>query len=309
MQQLIARLDFSLSAFLHGTRELLYSVAVPGLPPHVRSASALRLWNSQRVIVQDDVLALALIDGDDTVHPLLLPTTGYRVFDDAHGNRARKLDFECAVVLPDQRLVVFGSGASAGRVSLCIVVPGAAPRLLDAAALYAAMGAEIRFSGGALNLEGVIVRGERIIFMHRGNGPGAGNAFAEMSLDAFVRWLEARGPVPPFVSITQLDLGNVAGIALGITDACVLDDGRVALLACAENSTSVLTDGPVLACRFAVLEDASLRMTDVRDAQNDASLLKLEGIEVVARGCFEVVADRDDPGIPALLGTLDVRGL
>ena len=67
------------------------------------------------MILQDDVSALAVLDpGTGSTQPILLPAgpDGARVFDDARGNKKFKMDLEACVVLPDERLVAFGSGSS-----------------------------------------------------------------------------------------------------------------------------------------------------------------------------------------------------
>jgi hypothetical protein len=282
------------------------------LPPFVRAASAIRRWNGMRVVVQDDVLALALLDDGERVEPLLLPMNpdGTRVFDVAHGNRSAKFDLEAAAVLPDGRLLVFGSGAGPLRESLFLLAPGATPLLVPAAALYARLRSDTAFASAGLNLEGALVAAGRLLLLQRGNGAAAGrNAIGELPVESLLEWLDHAGAVPELQRVRSFELGTVAGIPLGFTDACALADGRIALLACAEDSSSALMDGPVLACRFAILAGDDLRSCEILDAQGRPALQKFEGIEPAGHGEFDVVADDDDPQAPALLGRLLGRGM
>jgi hypothetical protein len=147
-------------------------------------------------------------------------------------------------------------------------------------------------------------------FFQRGNDTGGAgrtpqNAIVTVGEQEFVRWLDG-GAVPSVAAVTTVDLGEEAGVPYGFTDAVALEDERLVVLACAERSSSVLTDGAVLGCRVGLLDDADLRMVDVRDASGALSLLKLEGIERRAGSSneFDVVVDMDRPETPALLGRL-----
>jgi hypothetical protein len=101
-------------------------------------------------------------------------------------------------------------------------------------------------------------------------------------------------------------------VPFGFTDAAVTADGRIALLACAEDTEDARTDGPVLGCRFGWLaaEDRDVVMTDVVDADGRPTRLKLEGIEsrVDPGSVFDVVADMDRGDEPAQIAELTVSG-
>ena len=83
----------------------------------------------------------------------------------------------------------------------------------------------------------------------------------------FLAWLDGNGPVPSLRSITTFDLGVAQGVAFGFTDGAVLADGRLAFLACAEATSDVTSDGPVVGVRFGLIDDSgSVRAADVVDA-------------------------------------------
>jgi hypothetical protein len=285
----------------------------------VRAASSIRRQGHRLVILQDDVSALAVLDpSTGSTHPILLPAgpDGARVFDDVRGNKKFKMDLEACVVLPDGRLVAFGSGSSPQREKIVTIAAGkgAMAQQLSGSDLYASLRIHAAACGTRLNIEGAVVHGDWLRLLQRGNGKRGGeswNAILDISLNKFVGWLDSRNPLPPVRRIFEVHLGDVAGVAFGFTDAAVTDDGRVAFLACAEDTSDALSDGPVLGCRFGWLDadDQAVVMTDVVDSDGEPTRLKLEGIEVRAGGAsvFDVVADMDRGDEPARIAELVVR--
>ena len=289
-----------------------------GVPGHVRAASAVRRWGQRLVVTQDDVNALAVLDElEGTVLPLGLPpgADGGRVFSEAQGNKALKLDLEACVVLPDGRLVALGSGSTAARERVVVVDAGGSVRILDGAALYRGLRERVDFSGSELNVEGAVIAGEALLLFQRGNGaPREGlrpvNAVGAMDLGAFVGWLDGQA-APTLGRVRQVDLGEHASVPFGFTDAAALPDGRVAFLAGAERSPDTYRDGEVVGARFGVLDGDDVWTADVRDARGETSRLKLEGIELVGEECgvwrFVVVTDLDAPELPSTLHELVVQ--
>lgn len=317
----LARLDPGLGARLVSVAPLRYTGGASepdDQPEYVRAASSIRRFGDRLLIVQDDVNILVLHSRDGLDDPVLLPAgfNGHRVFDEEHGTKRYKLDLEAGTVLPDGRLVAFGSGSTAAREQLVVLDPTLRVRLAPAPDLYARLRAERHFSGSELNVEGALVVGESLLLFQRGNGaPRDGlqpvNAIGHLSLAAFCDWLDRGGPVPKLDDVRQFDLGAVGRARFGFTDATLLSDGRVAFIACAEDSPDTVRDGENLGSRFGLLDGDRVLVTDVLDATGAPSLFKLEGVE--ARdddpACFDVVIDADQPHDPALIGVLRVRGL
>jgi hypothetical protein len=308
-----ARLDADDVATLDELVALRYVRAADGLPQHVRAASAVRSFGARLVIVQDDVDALAVRDEGGAVEPVLLParSAGHRVFDDAMGNKHRKLDLEACVVLEDGRLVAFGSGLTPAREHVVVWDGAAAPRRVAARAFYSAVRVGALGVGARLNVEGAVAILGHLLIFHRGNdvtaaGSVARNLIVALDLAAFVRWLDGAGEAPPLRSVTTVELGDIEGVPLTFTDAVAVAEGCVVVLACAEDSADAIADGPVLGSRVGMLRSNALRMVDVRDATGARSRLKLEGIErrPASRFEFDVVADMDRPEAPAQLGRL-----
>ncbi len=316
-----AVLDPTLHAALDELRPLAYTEPPDphhDLPAHVRSASAVRRSQRHLVIVQDDVNAFAIVDCEEgDAFPIMLPRGpgGRRSFDDVIGNKHDKMDLEALALLPDERLVAFGSGASPARESLVVLSRRAPPVVRDGGELYRSLRALPVFAGAELNIEGALAGDDRLLLFQRGNGAAregcpANNAVATLDLERFVRWLDDHGPLPPVLEVTPFDLGEIGGSPFGFTDAAATPEGRIAVVACAEDSPDALTDGPVLGCRFGWLEpEGLLRMTDVIEGGRPTHL-KLEGIESRPDTAseFYVVADSDDPLSPAPLGRLRIRG-
>jgi hypothetical protein len=310
---LTARFDARRAATLDELVTLRYERPADGLPAHVRAASALRRLENRLVIVQDDVRALAVRDESGAVRPVLLPphASGARVFDDPKRNKREKLDLEACVVLPDGRLIAFGSGSTPLREQLFVWNGSEPPVAVEAASFYEALRAAITQRGERLNVEGAVVSGPSVKLFHRGNdtraaGVVAMNAIAELDTVAFASWLDGRAPPPRVTRLTTVDLGAERGVSFGFTDAVAVADDRVVVLACAEDSASALADGPVLGCRVGLLAGDMLTMVDVHDTSGRPTTLKLEGIERRPGFDFEfdVAVDVDRPSAPAMLGRL-----
>ncbi len=319
---LTATIEAGLTARLGKPRPLLYDRGAgpaAALPAHVRAASAIRRQGTRLVILQDDVSALALLDpATGSTQPVLLPTgaDGVRVFDDGLGNKKLKLDLEACVVLPDGRLVALGSGSSRRREQIATIAAaqGASAQLSSGAELYASLRAHADARDARLNIEGAVIQGDWLRLLQRGNGKrhfAPWNAILDVSLAKFIGWLGGRNDMPPVRRILELDLGAIDGVPFGFTDAAVVADGRMAFLACAEDTADVVSDGPVLGCRFGWLDadDQHAVMTAVVDADGQPTGLKLEGIESRANGgaLFDVVADMDRADEPAQIAELVVR--
>jgi hypothetical protein len=308
-QHICAQLDATRFAVLDQLVPLRYERQAPGLPAHVRAASALRAFQDRLVIVQDDVNALAVRGGDGVVRTVLLPpsASGGRVFDDTLGNKAEKLDLEASVTLRNDLLVAFGSGSTPVRERVVVWDGGEPPVVVAAPDLYRELRASVTHGNARLNIEGAVVRGARLELFHRGNdvrGSGA-NAIVELRCGDFERWL-AGAETPRVAGVTSVDLGNERGVPFGFTDAVAVDDDRVVVLACAEDSACAISDGAVLGCRVGMLAAGALTMVDVRDADGSRSLLKIEGIERRQSSTteFDVAIDVDRPSVPAMLGRL-----
>lgn len=309
-----------LRAEIREKRALQYATdpgSASGIASHVRAASAIRRLGSRLIVIQDDVNALAVMDASRRIMPLLMPpgADGRRSFDDATGNKHLKTDLEAAVVLPDARVLAFGSGSARARERIVVVESETGVRVRRAPGLYSRLRKHCDAVGTELNIEGAVIQGHRLRLFQRGNGARvtggrSGSLVFDVDLAQLLRWLAGRGAVPDVTDVLEVDLGTIDGVPFGFTDAAVAVDGRIAFVACAEESVNVRGDGPVLGCRFGWLDDTGAQVTDVIDSDRRATPLKLEGIEPRpgSTGVFDVVADMDRPDHPAMLVELWVSG-
>lgn len=297
---------------LQNIRSLRYGVGKsPEGLPHVRAGSGLVRWGGGFAVVQDDVGGIALIRGDEVRLVRLLP------FSEGEGLKANKADFEAATVLPDGRLLVIGSGSSKGprRKRMVALTLDFTTRVLDATALYEALAAAL--SGAELNLEGLFVRGDGLLFVQRGNGAGGKNALCEVELARFLAWFDGHTKEPPPVRrVAPLELGRMGNVALGLTDATLTDDGRVFVLVGAEDSPDAYRDGAILGAWLGRLEvregvggENTLGVELFAIHEGEAlTKLKLEGLAWLGRegrqDRFAVVADQDDPEVPVIWAEL-----
>lgn len=320
IRRIVARHAPGLRAEIREKRPLRYSAepgTASGIASYVRAASAIRRLGTRLIVIQDDVNALAVIDASNRIVPLLLPrgADGRRSFDDTIGNKRLKMDLEAAVALPDARVLAFGSGSARAREKILVVEWGTSVRVRRAPGLYARLRKHCETVGTELNIEGAVIQGHRLRLFQRGNGERvtggrSGSLVFDVDFAQFLAWLAGRGPVPNVTDVLEVDLGTIDGVPFGFTDAAVTADGRIAFLACAEESANVRGDGPVLGCRFGWLDDTDASVTAVIEPDGRATALKLEGIEPRpgSTEMFDVVADMDRPDQPALLVGLRVSG-
>jgi hypothetical protein len=304
-----ARFDPQLEGLIERQSVLTYAgggSAADDRLPFVRAASAIRQWRNRYVIVQDDVnvLALGSVDMPAQFDAVLLPPgpNQRRRFDDLLGNREQKLDLEGAAVLPDGRLVAFGSGTTPVRERLAIVAPDGTVTIVDGREFYAQLRAQASFAGSELNIEGAEVTAGILKLVQRGNGAAGQarppvNAIGDVPLGAFMQWLDGAGPPPALTHVLRLDLGDVGTARLSLTDIARRADGSLVFVACAEDSPDAVRDGALLGCRVGVLDAGEARFGQITDASGGAIALKIEGIEPRRDDAsrFDVVADADDP--------------
>jgi uncharacterized protein DUF6929 len=316
--------DPSLHATLLERTPLLYTAGASAQldrPAHVRSGSSLHPHGGAFVLVQDDANFIALVRPDSwDVHAWTLPAgaNARRQFDDVRGNKAEKLDLEAAIILPPDQLLAFGSGSSERRenvVMLALDADDAAPLIVPAPGLYAALRAESRFAGSELNIEGAARMADVVRFFNRGNGAARGtsqpfNATVDLDVSELLRHVldPAQTPVPSLRNLQQYELGRIEGHALSFTDAATIADVLL-FVATAELSPDSTRDGPVSGSVIGVMTDQIVRWTPLRDRSGAVVPVKVEGIAATTeRDRVFVVIDHDDPHQPAELGVVALSG-
>jgi hypothetical protein len=320
--RITARLDPEISATLVSARPLRFA---SGADPdedraaHVRAASGLTHVGNMLAIVQDDSNFLILVDpvvqSVDYV-PLPRGRGGMRQFDDDRGNKRFKLDLESCTAVPWSNataVIAFGSGSTAEREQVALIADPESQsphvELRRAHSLYAALRTETRFSGSQLNLEGVTYLDGRVRLINRGNGARRGelgpvNATVDLEWPALEGYLQdpLHRPPPPLFDVRTYELGSLAGVPLGFTDAAAVG-GSILYTAAAELSPDVTLDGPVVGSAIGIINGDAVRWTPLRTADLSVFEGKVEGItaDPGRAGRVYLVVDRDDPAQPSEL--------
>ena len=295
-------------------------------PAHVRAGSGLARVPGGIALVQDDANFLAVVDPHSAqarAIPLPAGEDGARQFDTVRGNKANKLDLEACVaanVGGETLFVAFGSGSTRRREGIVLVGGWGAPdpvvALVQAPGLYERLRGESAFAGTALNLEGAVLVGDRLLLSARGNGRADGEhvpAAATCTLDwpALLRYLQAPlSATPPAPQdVVRYDLGSLEGVRLGFTDAAHWGDAFL-FSAAAEASVDEVEDGDVAGSVLGIIDgQGATRWTTVTDAAGAPFTGKVEGLLAPHDGeHLYAVVDSDDPDTPSLLCTVRLDG-
>ncbi len=271
---------------LENVAELRFDTGLP-----VRAASAVAPLGDGWLIVQDDATHAAW-QRPAAVTPVRVvpPVDGHELFSSAAGTKHLKPDFEAAFPAGDGVLLL-GSGSAPGRMRSSLVTP-AGFLVHDLTPVYAAVAAALGVPADRLNLEGACRLGDGVRWFQRGNSAaGVPSASVDLPLAALTG-----GPVS-VGGVRTYDLGSVGGVALAVTDAVALPDGRVLVSAAAEDTPNAVDDGPVVGAALALLDGD--RVTDVAPLPaSGGGAHKVEGLavrEVTAEGVrLLAVVDADD---------------
>lgn len=276
-----------------------------------------RLSAASGIVVAGECL---YVIADDELHlgvfGLVGPGRWVRMFpgalpDEASGRKARKPDLEALLRLPpfagyrDGALLALASGSKPNRRTGVLLALGAAggvrgaARAVDLSALYASLHDEFP----ALNIEGAVVCGRRLVLLQRASGGDPRNALIGFELAAVLDALGSADalslPALP-AAITAVELGRIDGVALGFTDAAALPDGRVVFSAVAERVDDTYHDGPCVGAAIGLLaaDGRVLALERVRPVR------KIEGIHARVEGRsvgLLLTSDADDRAAPGTL--------
>lgn len=284
---------------------LRYAASTPGLPAHVRGASALTWFQGQLMVVQDDVLALGRVDpSTGWVTPIALPASadGRVAFDAASGTKAQKPDLESAVVVGDTLWALGSGGPLPARRRLVAWRPPASPAWIDGDAFFAHLARACVPDGGALNLEGACANETRVWLGARGGDAHDRGVTGDVIVEVDV---EGWPTLAPPRSRRMLELGHLDGAALRLTDLARGPDGCW-VLAAAERTTSYFDDGQIVGSAVVAPGGAA---ANVRDEAGATLVAKLEGLALDPDDPTRAwaVDDADDPAVAATLFELELR--
>lgn len=271
------------------------------------AASGLVRHGSFLYVVADDEHHLGVFNSESRAPGTLLRLIEGDLPDDHKARKKQKPDFESLTRLPPfadfmhGALLASGSGSKLNRwkgALLGLDAPGAvnaAPRLVDLNCFMAPLTAEF----GKLNIEGMVVAGEELHVLQRGNKGQKRNAVVRFSLAAFQSAILAPEPTAlPVLGLRDYELGDANGVPLTFTDAAGLPNGGMVFSCVAEDTEDAYEDG---ACGA-----AAIGMIDAEGAlvwiQRTTEAHKIEGIDARLEGSILrllLVTDADNVAIPA----------
>lgn len=260
------------------------------------AASALVCQGQSLWLLADDALVLQRysLSGDWQAEQILLPGT---LPVDAKQRKPLKPDFEALLSLPDDRLLALGSGSTERRCRGCLVDADSV-RVIDLSPLYQALAGHFQ----ELNIEGGVVCRGQLLLAQRGNGRGWENAVVLLDLSRVLRDLEnGQLSAAALLQIVPLQLPELDGVPLSLTDLSVAPSGALYFSATAEATESSYLDGACIGSVLGCLDEhlAIVELTLLRPT------VKIEGLAFQADGRPLLVADADDPAIASPLFTLD----
>ena len=303
-------------------------------PAYVRAASSMAWIGNRLALVQDDVNFVALVDPvSGLAEAITLPAgkDDLRQFDDGRGNKKFKLDLEAMARVPvtgGTLLVAFGSGSKKRRENVMTVhFPGRSmrpeptePTLVALPALYAALRNEKLFAGSDMNIEGALYLDGMIRLFGRGNGEAKDDlrpvdATCDLdwrALHAFIEQPDTQ-PLPVLTRVTQYELGEIGGVALGFTDAIPVGRTSVLYSAAAEASPDATRDGDVGGSALGVIPNdrtRPARWTAILDEHDSLFAGKVEGLVLHPDDPMRalVVVDVDDHMKPSELCEVVLSG-
>lgn len=252
----------------------------------VRAGSALLALGDRLLVVGDDAHAVTWVT----------PATGevrqqVLAGDGAALPKPLKPDLEAAFVDDSGVAWLLGSGSLPNRRRIYRLAGGdhAEVTSYDGEALHAALAAHL---DEPPNVEGALHVGGVVRLFHRSTG-----ARPDVVLDVPPQALV--GDRAEVLGVRTVAPPRVAGVPAHVTDAALSADGRVALLAAAEDTADAVADGPVAGTLLGFLDGEWGPILHVSGAP---SLRKAEGLVLDARGAGGwLVTDRDDPAEPAEL--------
>ncbi len=267
----------------------------------VSAASACVVRQGRLYVVADDDVTLRSFALDAS------PLEVVSLFPDAMpaDEKARKKvkpDLETLAVLPDGSLLALGSGSSAARQRAAWVRfsgSGVQVDVVDCAPLFARLAREFE----QLNVEGLVVQGDALVLGQRGNGAKRENALVRLDLAQVLRCLD-RGALRADVvlGVERVDLGELDGVPLSLTDLALGSDGSLRFSAAAEDTEDPYVDG---VCAGSVI--GAIDGGRVSWSERVSLVVKIEGLTLIKGDRWALVADADDPTVMAPLFVASMR--
>ena len=261
--------------------------------PFLSAASGLVQIGEILCVVGDDEQHLALFAQNDDGPGRLIRLLPGELPRKKKKRKAVKPDFEILFQLPDSGLIcAMGSGSTPQRMRGAIInLYTGSMTLLDLRPLFAAIAPVV----AEINLEGAVVRGDRLLLFNRSNMANPETGIFETALAALTD-----GAAVEVTLAKTLALPLIDGVPLTVTDACALGDNQFFLSAVAEVTDDSYADGDILGAAI-ILLDANLDVIAIEPLE---PTLKIEGItarRTLTGAELLCVSDADDPDTPSSL--------
>ena len=269
---------------------------------YLSAASGLVRVRQRFFVVADDELHMGVFEEDAAPGALVRLLEGDLPRDKGKRKKA-KPDLETLAQLPPLpgcpagALLALGSGSKPQRETGVLAgldvhgAPSGRMASVDLEPLYAPL--RKRFDD--LNIEGAFVLSADLLLLHRGNKGDARSACIRFDWNLIAPWLAGLQPKPPSAKSVQLmQLGDVGGVPLGLTDGTALQGGAWAFSAVAESTDNSFQDGACVGSAIGIVAPDG----QIRHLQLLAGAPKVEGLVVQVQAdewVFTLVTDPDDP--------------
>ena len=258
----------------------------------VSAASGLVQIGEILCVVGDDEQHLAVFNHNDDGPGRLLRLLPGDLPRKPKKRKAVKPDFEILLQLPSppdastKLICALGSGSTPARMrGVVINLDTASVTVLDLQPLFAALAPLV----AEINLEGAVVRGDRLLLFNRGNMSHPETYIVETALAAVTGNAESEARLVKSLALPMID-----GVPLTVTDACSLGDEQFLVSAVAEVTDDSYADGDILGAAIILLN----AHFDIIAIEPMEPTLKIEGI-AARRTLLGVellcVSDADDP--------------
>ena len=283
----------------------------PRQQAHISSASGLVIVGDWFYIVADDENHLIALQRSKAISGAL------RMFRLAEGTlsvdptarKRDKRDLEALIHFPGDgkrmpMLVAWGSGSRTQRdfaYAIGLDAQGSlvgSVRTVPLASLHRVLRSHVE----ELNIEAGFVQGDGLWLFSRANAGTPVNGCFRIDLAQVIECLleNASSGAVFDVDLIQIDLGRIAGVPLGITDATPLVEGGWLFSAVAENAANAYDDGRSEGTVLGVC-DPSGKVVWMEQLEGG---FKVEGIAMDEQGILWLTTDADDPCVPSQLRSL-----
>ena len=284
----------------------------------VRAASAIAPFGDGWLIAQDDETIAAWWRGSSLERLRVFPpVAGLDSFTEEEGTKELKPDIEAACPVPvgdETGALLLGSGSLPERMRAALLTPARTKaRITDLSALYERITDALGVQPKDLNLEGACVVGRDLRWFQRGHGAtGVPSCSVDVPLDDLLAAVHgACDPGSVAVGgVRRYEFESDGDVALAITDALALPDGRILVSAAAEDAPDAVADGEVVGAALAVLHDDAVVAIADMPAAADGTPYKVEGLALRRADGDRLdvlgVVDADNPQAASVALALEV---